>query len=58
MLAAEDVVDLVWETCGVFMDEAIFATPTRWPGHLGSLFVADIARHGKGFDGRAPWPFS
>jgi hypothetical protein len=58
MLAADYVVDLVWEAGIVFRDEAVFTTMTGAFGYLGAEPVANVTGHKKGFGELAPWPFS
>jgi hypothetical protein len=67
VLATDDVVDLVREAGRVFMlvreagrvfmDEAVFATVSGAPGHVGPEFLADITGHDRGFGGPALLPF-
>lgn len=47
MLTADDVIDLMGETCVVLVDEAIFAATARPLGYGGSQFVGDIIGHGQ-----------
>jgi hypothetical protein len=58
MLAADDVVDLVWEASVVFRDEAVFATVAGALGYFRAESVANVTGHKIGFGELSPWPFS
>ena len=45
MLAANYMIDLVWETGVVFTDKTVFATVVRAPGYYSPEILADITRH-------------
>ena len=58
MLAADYMVDLVWEASIVLMDQAVFAAIVRAPGYFSPQLPTDITGHKKGFGEPAPLPFS
>ena len=58
MLAADYMVDLVWEATVILVDQAVFAAVVRAHGYFSPEFLADITGHKKGFGEPAPLPFS